>query len=191
MMGRTAEALVMNEKARELDPLNIVTTVVTAWILRSDGEYDKTIEACRKALEIDSNFFITYIVLWSTFWKKNQLEEALGACKQFLMLRGYLKAVRAVEEKSTTGDYRSAMKCAAEALAAFRKSEYVSATDIAILYAHAEEVERSLDWLERALEDRDPKLHLIGIDPDWEILHREPRFKDILHRLRLPMVATR
>jgi hypothetical protein len=44
---------------------------------------------------------------------------------------------------------------------------------------------------EQALEDRDPKLHLIGIDPDWEILHRERRFKDILHRLRLPMVATR
>jgi hypothetical protein len=54
-----------------------------------------------------------------------------------------------------------------------------------MLYIHAEEKAQAIEWLEKAYEERDPNLHSGGIEPDWDSLHPDPRFQDLLRRLGL------
>jgi serine/threonine-protein kinase len=61
----------------------------------------------------------------------------------------------------------------------------VPATDLAELYARLGENARALDWLERAYEKRDMSLVMLNIDPKWNSIRAEPRFQELLHRLRL------
>ena len=47
------------------------------------------------------------------------------------------------------------------------------------------EVERSFEWLERAYEQRDPRLPLVNVG-SFSQLSSDPRFADLLRRIGLP-----
>jgi hypothetical protein len=99
-----------------------------------------------------------------------------------------VKLFEAIERGSAESGYRGAMRWAAQKLAAQSKARYVPPTYIAMLYIHAEEKDRAIEWLETAYEERDPWLHRVGVEPDWESLHPDPRFRDLLRRLGLPEI---
>jgi len=83
-------------------------------------------------------------------------------------------------------DYRGAMKLAAEAMAARAQQTHVPAIRIARLYAHAEEKDRALDWLEKAYEAREGPLSRLGVVWDWDNLRDDPHFQSLLRRMNLP-----
>jgi hypothetical protein len=57
--------------------------------------------------------------------------------------------------------------------------------EVASWYAYAGDKDRSLEWLERAYEVRDPNLPYLRL-PDFDLLRSDPRFRDLLKRMRLP-----
>ncbi len=58
---------------------------------------------------------------------------------------------------------------------------------IALRYLDAGDYNRSIDWLERAFEVRDPNLPYIGFQPLWDPLRSDSRFQDLLRRMGLPL----
>jgi hypothetical protein len=54
------------------------------------------------------------------------------------------------------------------------------------VYEGLGKTEAALDWLEKALTERDGWLVFLNSYPRFEALRDEPRFKDILDRLGLP-----
>jgi hypothetical protein len=60
------------------------------------------------------------------------------------------------------------------------------AIQVAQLYAYAGEKERAMDWLERAFRQRETGLVKLQVDPDWDILRAEPRFKQLLSKMKFP-----
>jgi aromatic ring-cleaving dioxygenase len=80
------------------------------------------------------------------------------------------------------------MRRAADKLVTQSKERYVHPTNIAMFQVHAEEKDEALKWLETAYEGRDPSLHSVGVEPDWEGLHPEPRFQALLDHLGLSIV---
>jgi len=44
----------------------------------------------------------------------------------------------------------------------------------------------AIDWLEKAYEDHEPNLPYIGV-PQFDPLHSDPRFQDLLRRMGLPV----
>jgi hypothetical protein len=67
------------------------------------------------------------------------------------------------------------------------RERYVSAYDVATVYAALDDAQTALDWLERAMERRDPPIPLIGVDPAFDSLYTDPRFVQVvakLHRRR-------
>ncbi len=53
-------------------------------------------------------------------------------------------------------------------------------------YFYAGDHDRTMDWLEKAFEVRDPNLPYIGFDPLYDPLRSDPRFQDLLRRTNLP-----
>ncbi|MBN1892958.1 hypothetical protein JW906_00605, partial [bacterium] len=56
------------------------------------------------------------------------------------------------------------------------KSHYCSPYDIATLFIHAGKKEEAIHWLAIALEEIDPKIHFINVDPDWQPIRDDERF---------------
>ena len=83
-------------------------------------------------------------------------------------------------------DYQGAMRLAAETLAARAQQTHVPAIRIARLYAHAEEKDRALEWLEKAYEGREGPLCRLGVVWDWNSLRDDSRFQNLLRRMNLP-----
>jgi hypothetical protein len=64
-----------------------------------------------------------------------------------------------------------------------RTTGYVSAYDLATIYAAQGAHALSLDWLETAMEERAQPVAALGVDPAFRALRDEPRFLALLHRL--------
>ena len=75
---------------------------------------------------------------------------------------------------------------AAETLEARSAQTYVNPIGIARFYAYAGENDRALDWLENAYQQHVNQLVFVHLMPDWDSLHHDPRFQDLLRRMNLP-----
>jgi hypothetical protein len=46
---------------------------------------------------------------------------------------------------------------------------------------------RALDWLEKAIAQRDPNAPYANCIPLWDPVRSDPRFQDLLRKMNLPM----
>ena len=63
---------------------------------------------------------------------------------------------------------------------------YISPYNIALIYNGLDEREETFAWLERAFDQRDPKMVFLKVEPKWNNLRSDPRFQDLLRRVGLP-----
>ncbi len=73
-----------------------------------------------------------------------------------------------------------------DGLTEISKHGYVSSYSIAEGYMRMGEKDKAFDWLERAYEEHDSGLVSIGVEPMFDPVRRDPRFRDILRRMKLP-----
>jgi TolB-like protein/protein involved in temperature-dependent protein secretion len=184
MMGRQDEALAEAERARTLDPLSIIAKTILIWQFFVSHQYDRVIEHCREVLKTESNFLIQ-MHLWRALRRKNMLEEAWVECKKFFNLFISREIAEAMECSYAESGYEGAMRTAAEKLTEQSKQRYISPCMIATIFAHAEDDDRTLQWLEKAYEERDQYFYSIRMDPDWDRVRSNPRFKALLKKIGL------
>jgi hypothetical protein len=67
------------------------------------------------------------------------------------------------------------------------KRRHVPALRIARMFAHAGQNDRAIEWLEKAYANRESPLARLAVVWDWLDLHADPRFQDLLRRLKLPV----
>jgi hypothetical protein len=49
-----------------------------------------------------------------------------------------------------------------------------------------DEREETLRWLERGIEQRDPRVTFLKVEPKWNNLRSDARYQDLLRRIGLP-----
>ena len=70
-----------------------------------------------------------------------------------------------------------------EKLLKLSKETSVPATHIALLYHALGENDEAFKWLERGIEQRDPKMAFLKVQPRWDNLRGDPRFQEIMKRV--------
>jgi hypothetical protein len=65
------------------------------------------------------------------------------------------------------------------------QGKYQSPLEIALNYALAGANSESLDWLEKAADERTPWLPELKMDPAWDALRSQPRFIAVLKKIGL------
>ena len=173
------------ERALELDPLNFFYQCFYGWHLLYLRRYDEAIAELNKALRTEPKLPAAHLRLWGAYYGKGLHEEAAAAARTFFEALGDKEVVQALQYGYSAAGYTGAMRAAAETLTERSKSTYVSLTQIARLYAHAGDKEHALDWLEKAYEEHLIAMIHLGVDADWNLLHGEPRFQDLLRRVNL------
>ena len=185
-IGRHEEAIAQAERAHELDPLNLVTFTVVGDTLFFARRFDRSVASYRKCLELDPNFGAAHTDLARSLEQVGRADEAV---EEFV--RGttgpdgvprpssglailYARAGKMDEARATL-----------EAVKSLAQKEFVSPYGIASYYAVTGDNDRALDWLEKAYSERDGTLVWLKVHPRLDGLRGEPRFRDLLARLRL------
>ncbi|HKN61780.1 MAG TPA: protein kinase [Candidatus Acidoferrales bacterium] len=185
-MGRHEEAIAEAQRAHELDPLNLLTYTVVGDTLFYARRYERSVASYRKCLELDPTFGAAHTDLARSLEQVGRADEAV---EEFV--RGtvgpdglprpssglailYARAGRQDDARATL-----------EAVQALAQKQFVSPYGIASYYAVIGDNERALDWLEKAYSERDGTLVWLKVHPRLDGLRGEPRFRDLLARLRL------
>lgn len=180
-MGQLEEALAEIKHAHELDPLALPVSAIVGWHHYVLGRWEEAIDQWQQTLELEPGFTLSHWFLWRVYRLQGKFDEAMQEFSHLLMLYPP-PVIAAAQAGYAQGGYQQAMRQAAEQMAQLAQSRYLPPMHIAMLYAHAEAHEQAMDWLERAYEQRDPKLISAGVEPDWQRLQASPRWHSLLHR---------
>jgi tetratricopeptide (TPR) repeat protein len=71
-----------------------------------------------------------------------------------------------------------------EQLHELRGQKYVMAYWMAGIYCSLKDKEEAFQWLDRALEERSSQLAYVNVDPRFDSLRPDPRFHDLLRRMK-------
>ena len=67
-----------------------------------------------------------------------------------------------------------------------RKTTFLPTTQIALVYAGLGERETAFSWLKQAFDERAWLMDQIGIDPMFDVFRSDPRFAELLRKMKLP-----
>jgi TolB-like protein/Tfp pilus assembly protein PilF len=181
---RFDEALAEMQIARELEPLWAPAAANYAWLLVLAGRHSEAETEARRAIEIDPEFAHSRSVLGRALLGQGRYDEALDVFRS-RKARGPESHADIVVALATAGRLDEARR-ELDRIVALSRQRYVPAYDIAIGYAALGDQESSLDWLDRAVEERGT-VHSIGVEPTLASLREIPRFKEIMRRVGVPV----
>jgi serine/threonine-protein kinase len=190
IMKRPDEAMAQIERAVELDPLNPNIRALYSIDLLFARRYDDAIAQAQNALRTAPNHLVAMDMLFCGYHAKGMYEEHLATMKAYYAAFGLSEVEDALARGYAEAGYPGAMNLAAEALAAASETGSALPTEVAKQYIFAGNNDRALEWLERSFEAHDPNLPYVGF-PVYDGLRDDPRFKDILRRMNLPMTSAR
>jgi len=183
--GRLNEAISERKLALELDPLSTISIFELGQSFLWAGKYDQAIAQFQRSLELDPDFMPTHQYLPLAYVQKGMYEEALAKIREapdaaavhITGMPGYVYAV--------TGHISDARK-ELEELKRLRKTEYISAVGLAYICAGLGERDEALSWLEKGFEERAFQMQFLNLDPRFNNLHDDPRFKELVRKVGLP-----
>jgi hypothetical protein len=67
---------------------------------------------------------------------------------------------------------------------AIKKGNKADALDLAHIYSELGQRDEAFKWLEKSYENKDTDLSFLKVSPTWDKLRDDPRYADILRRMR-------
>jgi serine/threonine protein kinase/Flp pilus assembly protein TadD len=184
--GRLDEALLEGHVAQELDPASVSIRRTLGWLYYYARRYEQAGYHLSRAIEMNPEAEETYRVLGLALAMQGDGVEAARVLREAITLRG--AGPYAV---ATLGYVLARSGQREEALTHLRDLEqraaagYVSPVAFATLYIGLGDVERALDWTERAREERRGWVAYLRINPIFDPLRESPRFQALVEKMRL------
>lgn len=178
--GRFDESMVRLRRAQELEPAQPVYAALIGMVLMYQRRYDEAIEQLQLTLQMDPSFPTTNTYLAAAYLRRGDYEKALIHLGHARTLapgsQGYAGQIYALSGKRTA---------ALEEIARLRTlstQHYVSAYDVASIYAALGENDETFKWLERAFEERSPLVGWLRWDAVFDGIRTDPRYIALARR---------
>lgn len=182
--GRAGESAQECDRAVELDPFNSTLIACQGWHALYAGGYDQALAATLRALTFDENDFWALSVMGWAYEAKGMFQEALSAAQKS-RFNIPMKTASIAHMFARSGNPGAAQKIL-EDLLATTKTKYVSAYDIAVVYAGLDNQGQAFDWLNKGYQEHSGFMVYMNSDPRLQPLRGDPRFQDLLHRMGFP-----
>jgi serine/threonine protein kinase/Tfp pilus assembly protein PilF len=179
-VGRHEEALTEMKRAIELDPISITqNTTSLGKLFYYARRYDQAIEQFRKTIDLDPMTSVAQIYLAASYVQTSKFEDALEASRK----AGIYASIGICVTHAAAGRKEEAQRMIAELI-----SEWGARipTFVAWAYASLGEKDKAFDWLEKGYDQHDFFIHHLKVEPSFDPLRSDPRFQDLLHRMKFP-----
>jgi eukaryotic-like serine/threonine-protein kinase len=182
--GRHSEALTEIRRAIELDPFAPFANALYGQFLVAAGQPDEALAVLQKTFLLAPRFWFPHVFAASAYIEKGMFTEAIAETRRATELSGAQTSSLAFEGYALAKlGKRDEARAIAKKLELLSKERFIPPTHIAYVYNGLGETEEALVWLERALEQHDPKLTFMKVDAKWNNLRDDPRFRDFMHRI--------
>jgi tetratricopeptide (TPR) repeat protein len=179
--GRFDEALQLNRRAVDLDPLNAGSWENLAETEFYMGQLDQSAADSKKAREVNPDHWSSPIDLSRVYLLQGRPQDALPEIEHIhnATYRAWLYALTCY----ALGRKRESDAALSELMTKYHAS---NAFEIATIYAFRNQTDEAFEWLDRAYAQRDPSLMFTKMEPLLNSLHNDPRFAALLKKLNLP-----
>lgn len=190
--GPLSEARKQVDKALELEPYFWVVKNLDAWIAYFEKDYDSSLKLTRQARSFNPSFpdnmwlfFLNYVKLNKTIEAKDQLKQIVKHCS------GNRIDISEVD----SAYYSAGISGVFNWMIEINKNHPIWVEGLngdyfflAWWYAILNDADKAIYWLEQNLTYKRPNYHyfnLIIYHPDFEFLHNDPRFYEVVKKLGL------
>jgi tetratricopeptide (TPR) repeat protein len=190
-MGLHAEAIARMRKSEELDPLSLIISVAIGWAFYMTRRYDDAIEQLRRTVELEPNWPVTRWVLGLLLRRMGRYELAITEGEKAVKLSGGSSLMSAaLAQTLAMADRRNQAIQILDDLTKLTTERYIAPYFFAGIYAGLGEDDRAIEYLEKSYEEHSHWLIYLHIDPGMDSLRTNPRFRDLLQRVGLPLLHT-
>jgi TolB-like protein/Tfp pilus assembly protein PilF len=192
-MGRMDESVAAGERAVKLDPLDHFASCDLAWAYYFDKQVDRAVEQVQKTIELfgpdcpHHNELSIKLRIVQTNRRAEIYPEIIAELQNrrtagqehvlMLALLGYLYALAEQQEQAQE---------VIRELHELQTEEFVDPTFLVPIYSALGDRDEALILLEQAYEQRSfLLLYTIKVDPRFDPLREDPRFQDLLSRMKL------
>ena len=185
--GREEEAIVEVRRTQTLDPLSLSAQIMTGWTFYYARRYDEAIDQCAKVVDSEPNSVNAHNCLGLSYVGKRMYERAIEECQKAVSLSGNdpARSVDLAVAEALSGNKAAARNILNEWEVRARQG-YVPSYLFAQVHVALGEKEQGLAWLEKAYSERDSRLVRLAVDPALDPIRPDPRFQELMRRLRLP-----
>ncbi len=182
-VGRSREAMVTLEKARDLDPVSLGTLTDLGVLHYFAREYDQAIEQYLKVLEMDPGFARAHVTLGSAYAKKGMYAEAVGEIQKAIEISGDRMKLAALGRAYAAAGRKEEAAQVIEELKVLSKERYVTPYAFTLIYASMGEKDEAMGWLRQACDQGVSDLIYLKVDPYLDNLRDDPRFAGLLKKV--------
>jgi DNA-binding winged helix-turn-helix (wHTH) protein/TolB-like protein len=185
VLQRQREAAAALAKARALDPSSpyvAMQSAIRAYFMR---DYRRGIAEAEHLLQREPGFSIARELLWALYRENGDHDRSIEARLATLHPDGVAPAVaeslRSTYRTSGIEEYRRAENRYLETAA---RSRYVPPIYLAMNHAENGDADLAMQWLEKAYADRSGWLLELEPDPVWDAIRDDPRFIELVARVK-------
>ncbi len=185
--GRHSDAQAEIERAHELDPLSPIINSVVGWIYFQGRRYDNAAEQCQRTLEMNPDYLPGLLDLGTIYLARGENAKATALFQRARAIggdtvpvlshlaRGYARSGNATGAKEILHRLETST------------NTFISPWDLALVCAALGDTDGTLEYLERAADQRVGWIVLAGVDPRLDQVRSAPRFTRLLERIRRKM----
>jgi serine/threonine-protein kinase len=192
-VDRFDEAMALARRALEVDPLSLLINMNVGWTYFSAGLANEAFDQARKMTEIEPGFFGAYWLKGATCLANGDYEEAVEQLTKAVSLGAHPIVLADLGAANALAGKKETAETILDELLEMRRQSYVSAICLARVYSRLGDLEKTIQWLEKAYEERNGELVFLESEinsaakgDSLNSLGKDPRVMDLLERMKLP-----
>lgn len=188
-MGNQKKAILENEKALEIDPLNVQINSSLGDNYFFAGMFNEALEQYKKALELDSTF---RAAIHGLGWVYYHLDEPEKSIQHFQKAQAFIgddsKGVTPLGFVYARLGRTDEVKKCLEKLDQRKKieSDVSLSIDYAVIYAGLRDYDKVFEYLEKAYDEKLGGLVFLRTR-HWREIQNDSRYTDLIQRMNLPL----
>lgn len=181
-VGRQAEGMAEIQRALELEPFSTIVNRLYGDVLTYNRRYDEALNQFKKTLELEPSFPTTHLSISALYQMTGKYAESVESFASYLQLSGRPQAAAQARASFAASGWQGYL----DEMTGPRRPEGMSPYVAATYFVQLGEKDKAFAELDKALDERDWRLLYIKVDPRLDPLRDEPRYHDVVRRMRFP-----
>jgi TolB-like protein/Tfp pilus assembly protein PilF len=189
-MGRMPEGEAESRLVIEQDPMSAQPLSCVSWHGVAAADHDIIERRSAQAFKLGAPDQLARLALAWSYQLRGRHADAIPEFQKAVV--GWQNAVfptASLGHAYAVAGQAAAAREVLDGLLARAKTEYVSAYEIAAVYAGLGDRDRAFEWLDKAYDERSTMLVYFRMDPRIWSLRSDPRFQALLGRMNFPVNA--
>jgi len=179
--GREAEGMAELHRALDIEPFSTVVNRLYGEVLGYSRHYDEGLTQLKKTVELDPSFPTTYFALSNLYRLIGKYSESVESVARFQELYDRPQTAALARSSFAAGGWQGYLREMTTKRPA-GLTPYVTAT----FFTQLGDKDKAFAELNKAFDNQEYSLRFVKLDPSLDPLRDDPRFKDLLRRLRFP-----